>query len=73
MKLLIGIGLVILGLIAVIYGPKNVTSQRGGIITRLFSSAGKPNASGIVKLQSWLIGLILIGFGISILMGEFNF
>jgi hypothetical protein len=70
MKLLGGIGLVVLGLIAMIYGHKNVTSRRGGIITRLFSSAGKPMASAIVKLQSWLIGFVLIGFGISILMGD---
>ncbi|HEV7611864.1 MAG TPA: hypothetical protein VGO37_08325 [Steroidobacteraceae bacterium] len=71
MKLLGGIGLVVLRLIAMIYGPKNVTSRRGRIITRIFSSAGKPLAGVIVKLQSWLIGLVLIGFGISILMGDF--
>jgi hypothetical protein len=71
MKLLGGIGFVVLGLIAMIYGPKNVTSQRGGVITRLFSSAGKPMAGLIVKLQSLLIGLVLIGFGVSILMRDF--
>jgi hypothetical protein len=54
-----------------IYGRKNVSSQRGCVITRLFSSAGKPMAAVIVKLQSWLMGLVLIGFGISILMGDF--
>jgi len=70
MKLLAGIGLVVLGLIAMIFGPKNVSSQPGGVITRLFSSAGKPWAGPIVKLQSWLIGLVLIGFGVSILMGD---
>jgi hypothetical protein len=52
MKLLSGIGLVVLGLIAMIYGPKNVSSQRGGVITRLFSSAGNPMAGVILKLQS---------------------
>jgi hypothetical protein len=73
MKLLVGIGLVALGLVAMICGPKKVTSQRGGFITKLFSSAGKPMADPIVKLQSWLIGLVLIGFGISILAGHFHF
>jgi hypothetical protein len=72
MKLIGGIGLVVLGLITFMYGPRNVTSKPGGVITRLFSSAGKPMAGPMVRLQNWIIGLVLIGLGIRLVVGEFQ-
>jgi hypothetical protein len=72
MRLLGGIGLVLLGLIIMIYGARNVTSQRGGVITRIFSSADKPMGTFANKLMSWVLGLLLIGCGISLLAGDFH-
>jgi hypothetical protein len=70
MKGIGGLGLVVLGLITILYGARTATSQRGGVITKLFSSAEKPMGALSNKLMSWVLGLILIGCGVSLFLGD---
>jgi len=72
MRILGGLCLVIIGVLVMIYGSKDVTSpQTGGIITKVFSSRNKPGGTLANRLMSWVLGLIFIGLGLSLVVGDF--
>jgi hypothetical protein len=72
MRILGGLCLVIIGVLVMIYGSENVISpQSGGTITKLFSSANKPGGALANRVMSWVLGIIIIGFGLSLLVGDF--
>ena len=73
MHILSGICLVSIGILVMIYGSRSVTPpQSGGIITKLFSGAHRPGGVLANKVISWILGLIVIGLGLSLVVQAFS-
>lgn len=64
MNYLVGSLLVVVGIVAIIYGDKTV-QEEGGIVLKAFSH--RPGVGNI--LVKWAIGLVSIWFGLGFLFG----
>ena len=65
MNYLFGAALVVVGVIAIIFGDKTVQKD-GGVVLKTFS---KPSRFSVLLLK-WAIGLMSIWFGIGFLFGK---
>ena len=63
MSYVVGVCLIVLGLVAIVFGSKNV-QEKGNVVLKVFSMP-RLNA-GVLK---WAVGLMCIGFGLAFLFG----
>jgi hypothetical protein len=64
----VGTGLIVLGILIIVYGDRQVgDKRRGGVITRTFSM---PTLNA--KVLKWVIGLFCIWFGLAAILTHGN-